>query len=62
MPYTGRHKAKARKSSEMDMMSNFDNLDIMIGNGIKTLTQSRGNLLIQLGNRQPCMTRSLIRI
>ena len=33
MPSTTRQKAKARKSREMDMMSDMDNLDIMLGNG-----------------------------
>ena len=33
MPSTRRQKAKARKSREMDMMSDFENMDIMIGNG-----------------------------
>ena len=32
MPSTRRQKAKARKSREMDMMSDFDNIDVMIGN------------------------------
>ena len=32
MPSTTNQKAKARKSREMDMMSDFDNLDVMIGN------------------------------
>ena len=32
MPSTRRQKAEARKSREFDMMSDFDNLDIMIGN------------------------------
>ena len=32
MRSTRRQKAKARKSREMDMMSDFDNLDVMIGN------------------------------
>ena len=32
MSSTRRLKAKARKSTEMDMMSYFDNLDVMIGN------------------------------
>ena len=30
MPSTRRQKAKARKSREMDMMSDLDNLDIML--------------------------------
>ena len=33
MPSTRRQKAKARKSREMDRMSDLDNLDIMLGNG-----------------------------
>ena len=33
MPSTRRRKAKARKSREMDMMSDIDNLDVMLGNG-----------------------------
>ena len=31
MPSTRRQKAKARKSREMDMMSDFENLDVMLG-------------------------------
>ena len=33
MPSTRRQKAKARKSREMDIMSEMDNLDVMLGNG-----------------------------
>ena len=33
MPSTRRQKAKARKSRGMDMMSDMDNLDVMLGNG-----------------------------
>ena len=32
MPSTRRQKAKARKSREMDMLSDFENLDVMLGN------------------------------
>ena len=32
MPSTRKQKAKARKSREMDMMSDFENVDVMIGN------------------------------
>ena len=32
MPSTRRQKAKARKSRKMDMMSDFDNLDVMLRN------------------------------
>ena len=31
MPSTRKQKAKARKSREMDMMSDFENLDVMLG-------------------------------
>ena len=30
MPSTGRQKAKARMSREIDMMSDFDNLDMVV--------------------------------
>ena len=33
MPSTRRQKAKPRKSREMDMMSDMDDLDVMLGNG-----------------------------
>ena len=33
MPSTTKQKAKARKSREMDMMSDFENSDVMLGNG-----------------------------
>ena len=33
MPSTRRQKAKSRKSRELDMMSDLENLDIMLGNG-----------------------------
>ena len=32
MPPTRKQKAKARKSREMDMMSDFENKDVMLGN------------------------------
>ena len=32
MPSTRKQKAKSRKSREMDMMSDFENLDVMLGN------------------------------
>ena len=41
MPSIRRRKAKARKSREMDMMSDSDNLDIMLGN--ENINQLRGN-------------------
>ena len=32
MPSTRRQKAEARKFREMDKISDFDNMDVMIGN------------------------------
>ena len=32
MPSTRRQKAKARKSREMDMLSDIENMDVMLGN------------------------------
>ena len=32
MPSTRKQNAKARKSREIDMMSDFENLDVMLGN------------------------------
>ena len=32
MPSTRKQKAEARKSREMDMMSDFENLNVMLGN------------------------------
>ena len=32
MPFTRKQKAKARKSRELDIMSDFENLDVMLGN------------------------------
>ena len=32
MPSTRRQKAKARRSRDMDMLSDYDNLDVMLGN------------------------------
>ena len=33
MPSTRRQKAKARKSREMEILSDIDRLDVMLGNG-----------------------------
>ena len=32
MPSTRKQKAKARRSRQMDMMSDFENMDVMLGN------------------------------
>ena len=39
MPSTRRQKAKARTSREMDMMSDIDNLDVMLGNRNENLIE-----------------------
>ena len=39
MHSTRKQKAKARKSREMDMMSDFDNLDVMLGNDNNNLIE-----------------------
>ena len=33
MPSTRRQNAKARKSREVDMLSDIENMDVMLGNG-----------------------------
>ena len=33
MPFTRRQKAKARKSRELDMLSDYGNMDVMLGDG-----------------------------
>ena len=51
MPSTRRPKAKARKSREMDMFSNFDNLDLMIGNdNINPIERELANTIEGLTN------------
>ena len=57
MPSTRRQKAKARRSREMDMMSDFDNLDVMIGMAIST--QLKENYRAQLENHLFKLTLSL---
>ena len=36
MPSTRHQKAKTRKSREMDMLSDIENMDVMLGNGRET--------------------------
>ena len=48
MPSTRKQKqkAKARKSREMDMMSDFENMDVMIGNeNINTIERELSNVI-----------------
>ena len=53
MPSTRKQKAKARKSREMDMMSDFENMDVMIGNeNINSIEQELSNMIgIEENNR-----------
>ena len=48
MPSTRKQKAKARKSREKDMMSDFENMDVMIGNENSNPTERE--LLNVIGN------------
>ena len=41
MPSTRRQTAKARKSRKMDMMSDMDNVDVMLGNGDSNLIERK---------------------
>ena len=51
MPSTRKQKAKARKSREMDMMSDFENTDIMLGNkSINTIERGLSNVIGNTGN------------
>ena len=60
MPLTRRQKAKAKKSRAMDMMSNFDNLDIMVGNeNIDPIERELANVI---ENQQFNMTLSPISV
>ena len=47
MPSTSRQKAKARKTREMDMMSDMDNLDVMLGNGNNNLIERELAMLLK---------------
>ena len=60
MPPIRRRKAKARKSREMDMMSDSDNLDIMLGN--ENINPIERELANTIGNQQFSMTMNLINV
>ena len=46
MPSTRKQKAKARKSREMDMMSDFENMDVMLGNdNANSIEQELSNVM-----------------
>ena len=51
MPSTRKQKAKARKSREMDMMSDFENMDYMLGNNtVNTIERELSNVIGSSGN------------
>ena len=53
MPSTRKQKAKARKSREMDMMSDFENMDVMIGNeNTNPIDREHSNMIGNVGNNQ----------
>ena len=53
MPSTRRQKAKARKSRELDMLSDYGNMDIMLGDGNSNSIERELDSLInvRVGNR-----------
>ena len=52
MPSTRRQKAKARKSRELDMLSDYGNMDIMLGDGNSNSIEKELDSLINAPDRQ----------
>ena len=52
MPSTRRQKAKARKSRELDMLSDYGNMDIMLGDGNSNSIERELDSLINAPDRQ----------
>ena len=53
MPSTRKQKAEARKSREMDLMSDFENVDVMIGNeNINPIERELSDMIGNVGNEQ----------
>ena len=53
MPSTRKQKTKARKSREMDMMSDFENMDVMIGNeNTNPIERELSNIIGKVENNQ----------
>ena len=53
MPSTRKQKAKARKSRELDMMSDFENMNVMLGNNsINTIERELSNVIGNTGNHR----------
>ena len=52
MPSTRRQKAKSRKSRELDMLCDYDNMDIMLGGGNSNSIERELDNLINIPDRQ----------
>ena len=52
MPSTRKQKAKARKSKELDMSSDFGNMDVMLGDGNSKSTERELDSLINVQEGQ----------
>ena len=52
MPSTRKHKAKARKSRELDMLSDYGNMDVMLGEGNLNSIERKLDSLINVPERQ----------
>ena len=52
MPSTRKQKAKARKSRELDMLSDYGNMDVMLGEGNSNSIERELDSLINVPERQ----------
>ena len=52
MPSTRKQKAKARKSRELDMLSDYGNMDLMLGEGNSNSIERELDSLINVPERQ----------
>ena len=52
MPSTRKQKAKARKSRELDMLSDYGNMDVMLGDGNSNSIERELDSLINVSERQ----------
>ena len=52
MPSTGKQKAKARKSRELDMLTDYGNMDVMLGEGNSNSIERELDSLIIVPERQ----------
>ena len=52
MPSTRKQKAKARKSRELDMLSDYGNMDVMLGEGNSNSIKRELDSLINIPEKQ----------